>query len=241
VLTATDLTIRRNHVRRDSDSATPVPLDEEHARKITLRISLLLGTFLDQRDKLVVLINEARDGDAHLALGYRSWTEYMSTEFSGLLPRLSIEDRTTLVADLTAAGMSTRAIAPIVGVTRQQVSNDRKVASDLPPEPDGPVPADAPRPAVTGIDGKTYNIQAPQPRTTVRRSLPDAFQIALEHLQGSVELMEMVLRDARFQESRLALSVEYISTLTNYAHRVQDLEDMLRSGQCVGDLGRGLR
>jgi len=73
------------------------------------------------------------------------------------LSRLGVDLRREVVRELTEAGLSTRAIAPVVGVSNFTVSKDQGVR-DLTPNPV----------SVTGVDGKTY---APaKPRVAPRRA-----------------------------------------------------------------------
>jgi hypothetical protein len=73
------------------------------------------------------------------------------------LSRLGVDLRREVVRELTEAGLSTRAIAPVVGVSNITVSKDQGVR-DLTPNPV----------SVTGVDGKTY---APaKPRVAPRRA-----------------------------------------------------------------------
>ena len=94
--------------------------------------------------------------DAHrerdwLALGYATWDELCEAEFRGAMIGLPRGERREAVAEMTDAGMSTRAIGAALGVSHPTVLADQKSGGqDLPPTP------------VTGLDGKTY-----QPRTTV--------------------------------------------------------------------------
>ena len=92
--------------------------------------------------------------DAHrerdwLALGYATWDELCEAEFRGAMIGLPRGERREAVAEMTDAGMSTRAIGAALGVGVATVHRDR----------DSGVPNGTP---VTGLDGKTY-----QPRTTV--------------------------------------------------------------------------
>lgn len=119
------------------------------------------------------LIREAQEGRAHEALGFPSWTAYVSAVCSDTpLMRLSRDERRVIVADLAEQGMSTRAIAPVVGTTKDSVHRDLKVSRSATP---APVPTFDPTPAwdpttgevveprtVTGLDGKTYTRPAPQ-------------------------------------------------------------------------------
>ena len=61
---------------------------------------------------------------AHIALGYASWPAYLADVLGETPLRLERDVRQELVAELTAQGMSTRAIAPIVGASVAQVKRD---------------------------------------------------------------------------------------------------------------------
>lgn len=118
-------------------------LDKVSARRLTDRIRLLAETVAEQMDKMAGLIDEARIGSAWLALGYRSWTEYVSTEFANVLPRLDREPRREFVRELATRGMSTRAIAPIVGVHHDTVATDIRSSGVGFPTPDDAAQAGA--------------------------------------------------------------------------------------------------
>jgi transposase len=75
-------------------------------------------------------------------LGYESWEAMCTNEF-GMTLHLPREQRRELVADLTAKGMSTRAIAPALGVTDVTVRRDRGATNVAPAN-------------VVGLDGKPY-------------------------------------------------------------------------------------
>lgn len=70
---------------------------------------------------------------ADLALGYRSWAEYAEAELKPT-EGLAAEVRRQLVGMLSQAGMSTRAIAPTVGVTQKTIVKDRQVIPQVSPE-----------------------------------------------------------------------------------------------------------
>jgi len=121
-------------------------MTEDDARRLTERIRLTAHTFAESRTKLIELVEEAKTGNAHAALGYASWTAYLSDVLGDEPLRLARDDRREMVAVLSAEGMSTRAIAPIVGTTHKTIVKD--LQSQVVPE--------VPRPEVTGMDGKTY-------------------------------------------------------------------------------------
>jgi len=167
-------------------------LDEPAARRLTLNIRLRLDAIASGIEEILPLIEQARDGGAHLALGFKSWTAYVEHEFGGQITRLGRADRRPLVELLAGTGMPTRAIAAVVGASQTTVVRDLE---PQPGEPKGsPEPTDADaeqiaakadgdlspenvsrrltlisggqpkaRRTVTGRDGKTYTAPRPRP------------------------------------------------------------------------------
>jgi len=156
------------------------------------RIKLLLETMIQNRGKVLDLITEASENHDHIALGFKSWTEYVRTEYAGLLTRLTVEDRRETVLILSRTGMSTRAISPVVGVNNATVHRDLAgVANathadeqeiqpadeqEIQPADEQEIPLhlideiadkirDDPTPerTVVGLDGKAYPVPAPKP------------------------------------------------------------------------------
>lgn len=101
-----------------------VQRDLNWARKITERLRLQATNYQEAREKVIATLVEARDGGAAELLGYVSWTAYMADVLGDAPLRLERDARQELVAELSAAGMSTRAIAPIVGVGIGTVHRD---------------------------------------------------------------------------------------------------------------------
>lgn len=117
-------------------------ISRDDAERLTERIRDVATSTRSQIDELAALVDEARGGEAHAALGYPSWTAYLVDALGGTLAldRGSTRD---VVALLAGEGMSSRAIAPIVGVSHMTVQRISR-GTDVPPAP------------VTGLDGKTY-------------------------------------------------------------------------------------
>lgn len=177
-------------------------MDVPSARRLTERIRLTAITVRDSVEKLQSLLDQARDGNVYIALGYPSWPAYIA-EVMGEEPlRLSRDDRREIVHYLTGEGMSTRAIGSALGVSNQTVANDRAAGvKNLTPagmpgrnaqrtdhvdlttgevldeDPatsptDAPEPKPKPLPPITGLDGKSYS--PPAPRPTQAASAPPA-------------------------------------------------------------------
>ncbi len=108
-------------------------LTEPEARRLTERIRAALDRVSTAWSDLAERVTEAYERRADLALGYSTWAEYAEAE---LRPpsQLAAEVRRELVGLLSARGMSTRAIAPVVNVTHKTVVLDRQVVPEVPPE-----------------------------------------------------------------------------------------------------------
>ncbi len=117
-------------------------LDVAAATRLDKRIRLMASTVRENLTKIATLVEEAKAGEIHVALGFASWTAYLADALGGQI-ELGTDSRRSVVELLAGEGMSNRAIATAVGVTEGTVRND-KVRSDYAPEP------------VTGLDGKTY-------------------------------------------------------------------------------------
>jgi hypothetical protein len=138
----------------------PVPagvLSADEACALTERIRATARDIHDRVERLRQLVDQARSGDAWAVLGFVSWPAYLADALKPMrLPRSECRE---VVGLLTGEGMSTRAIAPIVGADQKTVSNDRRslalVAGEESSSPAG----------VTGLDGKAY--PAPRPRLVI--------------------------------------------------------------------------
>lgn len=180
------------------------PMDVDSARRLTERLRLAATNYTDAKVKVLQLVDEAKAGSAHLALGYKSWTAYLSDVLSDEPLRLAREDRRELVTHLADQGMSQRAIAPIVGVSHRTVNSDL-AESQL--ESSVPVDGRTPPPVVrdiTGMNGKTYTSVTAgrlKPRPAPRRALPDQFFEAAYDLTKVAERIDRLVNDDRFPQN----------------------------------------
>ncbi|WP_406170194.1 hypothetical protein OIE52_38950 [Streptomyces canus] len=93
-------------------------------------------------------------------LGYASWDAYLDGEFGEHRVKLPREQRREIVASMSAAGMSTRAIGAAVGVDHKTVVNDRAATGEFSPVPETVLSLDgrerpATRPAVANVWNET--------------------------------------------------------------------------------------
>jgi hypothetical protein len=131
------------------------------AEKITTLITTELNTMGAAREAIeaayeaaLPLIKEAYARQAHKALGYDTWESYVHDRFDDLLLRLGVDLRRRVARELAEAGMSTPAIAPILGVGQSTVDRDLRQLTQM---------RNLNRPAiVTGRDGKQYRFPPPK-------------------------------------------------------------------------------
>lgn len=163
-------------------------IDIEAAQRRAERIRFHATNANEAMQSLQKLVHTARELEDHVTLGYQSWTAYVRDLFGEEPLRLARDVRRELVAELADAGMSTRAIAPIVGVDNATVHRDLGRVANATPAPievDGftvnpstgeviDAPASGPVETehtvtekiktVTGLDGKEYKRPEPKPR-----------------------------------------------------------------------------
>lgn len=88
-------------------------------------------------DRLADLIAEARNGNVWQILGHSSWTAYLSDTLGGAELRIPREERDRIFSMLAGEGLSTRAIAPIAGVSKDTVARTlARVANETPAPPE---------------------------------------------------------------------------------------------------------
>lgn len=210
-------------------------MTEDEARRATERIRLALDRVSTAWADLGERIAEAYQRRADLALGYISWAEYAEAELKPT-STIAAEVRRELVSMLSAQGMSTRAIAPTVGVSNKTVSQDRSEV--LPQVTPAPRPQSAP---VTGLDGKTYTrpepkpiaCDAPTPRPEPkqqRRPITDAFWSALYDLNKKAETLARLVEDDRFDRNRESIATRNLPQMRQTASTVAAVLAALENG-----------
>lgn len=174
--------------------AIPGKLSLSEAKALTKKIETAsskvnksLGVAQENFDALLRLLDEAATGKAHEILGYSSWTAYLKDRVRLEVPR---NERLALVSAMTEKGMSQRAIASVLKVSKKTVQNDQN----------GQVDTEYPR-EVLGTDGKSQprkkqpNVVAPEQQRPAEKSsetetpaeLAKAFADEMDLLVNAVE------------------------------------------------------
>lgn len=208
-----------------------VPLGRDAAVKLDGRIRRLAKQAGDQLVQVGRLLDEARSGRVHEALGHASWTAYVADALGGSL-QLSGEARLAMVSMMAGEGMSVRAIAAATGVGKStvdrdlaQVSQRGTVDGDESAEPT--VPQRDSSDSVIGLNGKTYAKPVRKPRVPRKKpdpkpsappkppadtgeskkpvrqvQVPTAYRDELKKLRPIVAELEALARDPRFGKAR---------------------------------------
>lgn len=203
------------------------------AERITARIADKLDGIADNIEQVMPLIREALTREAWKPLGYSGATAYVSERFAGAFERLPAAVRQPIVSELSSAGMSTRAIAPIVGVSQKTVVKDTQVIPEVSPAPalefvdtrTGEIHNEPAK--VTGMDGKQYTkpapVERPEPATPRRRALPDAFFDAAYDLDKNVERLHRLVEDDRFPANKEQVARKHANDLSRTADVLADV------------------
>ena len=141
-------------VEKKADTAPVVdgelPLDKAKAEALDKKITTAIGS-IDTAfetvekcfERLTDLVNEAKAGQIHVALGFASWTAYFTERVQ--TPVIGLSDRKPVIALLHDAGMSQRDIAKQVQVS---VGTVNATVQEL----NASRPADAEKPATKTVD-----------------------------------------------------------------------------------------
>lgn len=229
---------------------TTAVMGADEAQKITERIRLTLDTASRSLDRLAALVTDAYQRRADLALGYGSWQEYADAEFAEQTRDLSAPIRRELVGYLSASGMSTRAIAPAVGVSPRQAAYDKAsgvqslhtsepdpttlatvnmtTGEIVEPAPAASTPPPTPKP-VTGLDGKTYTRPEPRAARPTRRPLPDVFADALHELDKRADALAALIDDDRFPANRDTIRLRCLAQANKTARTLAGVQAALET------------
>lgn len=209
-------------------------ISETEARRLTTEARSEFRSAAAHHERGWQIVAEAIKAGGHAALGYRSASEYLEREFAEVLSGLDVDARRVAVRELSALGMSTRAIAPVVGTDYSTVSRDRQVLRDATPEPaevinptTGEVESldELTVPRVIGRDGKTYT--RPEPSVQRRPPLPPEAQRAAERMFDAAERLQLVMSDDRLPQNREQVAALTRAYLSRTVEVCQDLLDRI--------------
>lgn len=210
------------------------PLNRVEAERITAQINDKLDGIADNFELVMPLIRDALTREAWKALDYSGVSEYVSTRFAAAFSRMPRELRQPVVRELSASGMSTRAIAPVVGTSNKTVHQDLAAG----------VTSGNTSVPVTGLDGKTYrkpepevvdaeivDEPAPEPPKPRRRPITDQSRDAGWELRKIAERIQRIGDDDRFTRNKEQVTPHLRGHLQFAIEVCQDLLDQLNQSQ----------
>lgn len=113
----------------DPHTGEILDVSPDHAKRWAERARLDLEASADRGEAGLSKIRTAMTERHDVALGYRSLADYLNTEYADALGNVcrvfGVEFRRQVVGELTQAGLSTRAIASVVGTSQKTVSRDQ--------------------------------------------------------------------------------------------------------------------
>lgn len=210
----------------------------EEARRITDQICLLIDSTAQNMARLAERVQEAYRLRVDRVLGYESWADYARSEFAPHTTALSASIRRELVGSLTNAGMSTRAQAPVLGVSHQAIGKTREtlnnqVATSVATSDDPPSVVSV------GLDGKRYK-REPHPMETVdadtseitdskprRTPLPKLFDAQIVNLTRTIGRLSELADDERFGKNRIDIRNAHQSDIERALAQLSKIREAL--------------
>lgn len=206
-------------------------MDERAARKVTEQIRISAHNYSEARTKLMERVQEAKNGNAHIALKYASWTAYLAEVLGEEPMRLARDERQDMVKMLANEGMSSRAIAPIVGASPAQVKRDVRGGSFEPPAPENVDTStgeihDEPKP-VTGMDGKEYRRPDPVEHKPRPEALTSQFTGVVTELNRVLDKFYRISENKNFPNNKNQIATLHGSDLARAISELNNLADAL--------------
>lgn len=148
------------------------PVVKERQRSARSRVSRIRMGIVNYLETLALVAQAYQERDWE-TLGYDGWDAYVGGEFPADKLGIPAEHRQKAIEELRIAGLSTRAIAPVVGLHPSSVA--RQVSRNATPEP------------VQGIDGKTYSPARSPVVDAIKQAIDDATERAQDHRSDTGE------------------------------------------------------
>jgi transposase len=203
-------------------------MTKREATALNKKIQGLATKVSDNAFELLSLLEQAATGNIHKALGFKSWTEWYSTNV-----QIDVSDkveRKMLATMMSGKGMSQRAIAVSLGVGQATVSRDL----------DGEGDSDESPGTTTGLDGKEYKrkdddepkiidgeVVEEEPAPTKRAALPKAFDAAVTSVIDAVNELLDLTEDDRFAKASKSLATKLGDDISAVADGVIEVLDKL--------------
>lgn len=210
------------------------PLDQ--AKRLDKRIRETSGNIQKNWDALLDMIGDAKGGQVHLTLGFKSWTEYLASAVQ-ITPR-SVDERRELVSLLSGEGMSQGAISDVTGASQATVSRDvEKQRGQKKSDDFNEGDAQAEPETTTGVDGKTYSRErkprekkeTPPSQQPKQVPLEQEFREALGNLNADSSSILTVVSNDRFPDAAKKVREKYRGEMNGIIQELSGVVDIIDS------------
>ncbi|WP_066899018.1 helix-turn-helix domain-containing protein [Mycolicibacterium houstonense] len=192
------MSVADDHVRTHGQ-----PLNHDAALELDEQIQVVAGKTGEHLDYLSALLLEAKAGEIHKSLGFPSWTAYSIERLRPIAVALNVQDRRTLVAQLHRHGLSVRAVAEAVGMSKSSVGRQVSQCGT------GGEAAQSAE-TTTGTDGKDY----PRRRNGGPRG-PLPAEMALKRYRSAIRNLDGLPEEAESLKDRICEEIDELISLVN--------------------------
>lgn len=201
-------------VYEESETAEYTPLTERQAKALNEKIHKACDKVSFSREALWDLLNEAAQGQIHIALGtYPSWTAWFSENVR--IRPLDVADRKELAIMMASRGMSTRAAAKVLDSSQKTMSRDLQGES-LDSE------------TVTSLDGSERQRSKPTEGAASTRGTQSAKDVAEELATTEADLdPETIDAEEELAEPLRPVSEDFRDEMWNLRNTVTAIKDVL--------------
>jgi hypothetical protein len=133
----------------------------DEAESLATQIRQRVQSVADGFTEIEAMIKQAKDGKAHQALGYKSWTAFVADVLSGLM-KVDRQKRRAFVPLMRREGMSQRAIAKALDVSQSTIRDDLSSTYSH-AGPDRVTSLDGKSRPATGCSRNEWSIDGPLP------------------------------------------------------------------------------
>jgi hypothetical protein len=165
VMTKTDLATQDEPI----EGEVVEPLTEKAAKALDKKIRATSDKVTTNVNLLIELLDQAERGQIHEALAYPSWTAWVKDAVQISIP--DPEERKALVSLMSGKGMSTRAIAGSLRISKSQAARDAAAPSGAPED------ELARARASKGLDGKNYSRIPPKKKAKPVEPEPEPLEV----------------------------------------------------------------
>jgi hypothetical protein len=204
---------------------------DKKIRTTSDRVQKNLDKADEEFDSLLDLIAEASEGEIHKGLGIKSWTAWVKDAVQ--IQVSSREERQHVASILGGKGLSTRAIAGMVGADQKTISNDLRETG-----------ATEENSSVVGLDGREYKnskkeaepevidaevVEDPESKPTTAIVLVGDFHDETVNLWNATSVLKELLTEELWDKARRRASKADLNDIQTVIEDLGNIVDDLMS------------